>query len=89
MEPKISGYTAKDSRPLSRVQESTGAQQGVEGEPPVGRQIRLGGRELRYVVHDLAGHDQDQTAAIAPIACSVKVETARPIAPREAIAAAT
>ena len=47
-------------------------------------------RELGHVVGHLAGHREHQdSAAMAPIGCSVSVEMASPIAPSAAIAAAT
>src|SRR3984885_7504824 len=89
-EPKSSAYTAKDNRPRSKVEVSTGtrSRESNDSHQWVGRYGPAAASCGTLSTTSLAT-TRIMTVAMAPMACSVMVETASPIAPSAAIAAAT
>src|ERR1700722_3129792 len=87
---KITAYTAKDASPCHKVVVSTGVRssESNDSHQSVGRYGVTGANCGMFSTTSLAT-TTTSTAAIAPIACSVNVEIARPIAPSAAIAAHT
>src|SRR6266446_1863804 len=89
-EPNSSAYTANDSSPRSRVDVSTGARsrESKESHQWVGRYGPAAASCGTLSITSLVT-TRIMTVAMAPIACSVNVEMASPMAPSAAIAAAT
>jgi len=82
------GEGAEDQRvsrerqqPAEQVDVSTGAEQGVEGEPPMSGHYGPSAASCGPLSTTSLAATRIMTVAMAPIECSVNVETASPIAP--------